>query len=294
MKEARLPHKLPNRRVEQFLDGLARSREAALLLDYDGTLAPFRVDRHRAVPYPGVSVLLQEIINTGHTRVLVITGRRAEDIVPLLGVTPPPEIWGAYGLQRLGPDGSCEMPKIGENVARALAEAEQWLREAGIGNLGEMKPASVAVHWRGLGDSVVEHVRNVVLQRWHLIADRAQMILQDFDGGLEIQMPGSNKGDALRDLTMNLEPGIPIAYLGDDQTDEDAFRVVQSQGLGILVRPEWRETSAEAWLRPPGELVNFLFQWLASSWCAMGTSTESVSQLSLLAGFQRRGLVTRT
>ena len=279
-----MPHKVSDRRLEQFFHGLARSREAALLLDYDGTLAPFRIDRHRAVPYPGVSVLLQEIMNTGHTRVLLITGRRAEDIVPLLGVTPQPEIWGAYGLQRLRPDGTCEMPRIGENVAQALAEAGQWLSEAGFRNLGELKPASVAVHWRGLGDSVAAHVRNLVLQGWKPIADRAHMILQDFDGGLEIQMPGSEKGIALRELMATFDPGTPVAYLGDDQTDEDAFRVVQRRGLGILVRPEWRETSAESWLRPPDELVNFLFQWLASSWCAMGSSAESVSQPSLLAG----------
>src|SRR5690348_3127468 len=170
-EEARLPDKLPDRRVEQFLHGLARSREAVLLLDYDGTLAPFRIDRHRAVPYPGVSMLLREIMSTGHTRVLLVTGRRAEDIVPLLGVTPHPEIWGAYGLQRLKPDGSCQMPNISETVAKALAEAMQWLSEAGLGNLGELKPASVAVHWRGLGDSVATHVRNLVLQGWRPIAD---------------------------------------------------------------------------------------------------------------------------
>jgi len=282
MKGAGLPDKLPDRRIEPFLRGLAQSRASTLLLDYDGTLAPFRVDRHRAVPYPGVSMLLQEIMNTGHTRVLIVTGRRAHDIVPLLGVTPPPEIWGAYGLQRLKPDGTCEMPNIDQTVVQALNNAGQWLSEVGFSNLGETKPASLAVHWRGLGESVADNVRTVVLQGWQPIADRAQMILQDFDGGLEIQMSGSNKGDALRDLIRSLAPGTSLAYLGDDQTDEDAFRVVQRRGLGILVRPEWRETLAEAWLRPPAELVNFLFQWLASIWCAMGVSADRVSQISLL------------
>ena len=49
---------------EQFLEKLARAREAALLLDYDGTLAPFCVQRHRATPYPGVSTLLRKIMDT--------------------------------------------------------------------------------------------------------------------------------------------------------------------------------------------------------------------------------------
>lgn len=268
----------PNRLVEHFLEELARSRKAALLLDYDGTLAPFRVDRDRALPYPGISALLREIMKTGHTRVLLITGRPAQDIVPLLGLTPHPEIWGAYGLQRLKPDGTCKMPHVSEDAVQALAEATQWLNEAGFRNLGEVKPASVAVHWRGLEDSVALHVRRTVLPRWQTIADRARMTLQDFDGGVEMLMPGSNKGDALRDFLMSVDPGTPVAYLGDDQTDEHAFRVLQNRGLRILVRPEWRETAADAWLQPPGELMNFLFQWLAVCWCAMRPSAECVAE----------------
>ena len=144
--------------LENFLDELAQSRKAALLLDYDGTLAPFRVDRHRAFPYPGVPALLQEIINTGHTRVVLITGRPAQDIVPLLGLEPHPEIWGAYGLQRLRLDGTCAMPPMDENVVQALAAAAQWLNELGFSNLAELKPGSVAVHWRGLEDSVATRI----------------------------------------------------------------------------------------------------------------------------------------
>jgi trehalose-phosphatase len=265
-----------NQQVERFLEELAQSDESALLLDYDGTLAPFHIDRHRAFPYPCVTELLQRIMKTGRTRVVLITGRPARDIVPLLGLAPQPEIWGAYGLQRLEPDGTCKMPRIGENVVRALSEAMQLLKEAGLSNLAEAKPASIAVHWRGLEDSVAARIRSTVLLGWLPLADRTRMILQDFDGGVEILMPGSNKGEALRDLLMTVDPGTPVAYLGDDQTDEHAFRALRNQGLSILVRPEWRETAADVWLRPPGELVNFLFQWLAVCWSAMRPLTEQV------------------
>ena len=52
-----------------------------------------------------------------------------------------------------------------------------------------------------------------------------------------------------------------MAYLGDDLTDEDAFRAVATRGLGILVRQELRKTAAVAWLRPPEELLDFLHRW---------------------------------
>jgi trehalose 6-phosphate phosphatase len=249
--------------LESFLDELARSRKSVLLLDYDGTLAPFQVERDRAFPYPGVSTLLQDIMNAGRTRVVVITGRRAQEIVPLLGIASPPEILGAYGLQRLKPDGTCEMPAIDDLVVQALAAASEWLNELGFGNQTELKPGSVAVHWRGLEDSLATRIRGNALLGWLPIADRAGLTIEEFDGGVEVKMPGFNKGNAVRDLLAEFDSPIPVAYLGDDQADEDAFRVLQNRGLRVLVRREWRQTEADLWLRPPAELVNFLFQWLA-------------------------------
>ena len=69
--------------LHQFFDALRRSRESALLLDYDGTLSPFQLDRAKAVPYPGVPFLLTEILNMGRTRIVVIAGRPAQEDYPL-------------------------------------------------------------------------------------------------------------------------------------------------------------------------------------------------------------------
>ena len=52
-----------------------------------------------------------------------------------------------------------------------------------------------------------------------------------------------------------------VAYLGDDLTDEDAFRAIKGVGLGGLVRAEFRPTAADIWLLPPEELIDFLRQW---------------------------------
>jgi trehalose 6-phosphate phosphatase len=248
--------------LQQFFDELSRAHESALLLDYDGTLSPFQLDRAEAYPYAGVPILLTEIMNTGHTRVVVITGRRAHEVVPLLGIDPHPEIWGAHGLQRLRSDGSCELPHLDEIATRALAEADSWLDGLGLHHLAEHKPGGLAVHWRGLPAGEQSDIRKVVSLSWLPVAHRAGMVFQEFDGGVEMLMPDRNKGDAVRSILKELSPQAPVAYLGDDETDEDAFSALADRGLTVLVRREWRETAANVWLRPAAELLAFLCDWM--------------------------------
>ena len=248
--------------LQEFFDELSRARQSALLVDYDGTLSPFKLDRDEAYPYPGVSMLLAEIINTGHTRVVVITGRRAHEVIPLLGIDPHPEIWGAQGLQRLRPDGSYEMPHLDEAATLALLEADMWLDGLGLHPLAEHKPGCLAVHWRGLSAGEQSDIRKIVLLGWMPVARRACMVLQEFDGGVEMRLPDRSKGDAVRTVLTEMEPDTPVAYLGDDETDEDAFHALSDRGLPVLVRPKPRETAATVWLRPPAELLAFLCDWL--------------------------------
>jgi trehalose 6-phosphate phosphatase len=58
---------------DQFFKALGKAQHAALLLDYDGTLAPFRIDRKRAIPYTGVRRTLQAIRERTNTRLVIIS-----------------------------------------------------------------------------------------------------------------------------------------------------------------------------------------------------------------------------
>ena len=251
-----------NINLHAFLRKVARSPRSALLLDYDGTLAPFRTERDHAYPYPGVMELVREIMETGRTRVAFITGRRAHELESLLGLFPAPEIWGTYGLERLRGDGTYHIREIDPVTREALDHAYHWIEDMKLTDRMEQKPGTLAMHWRGLPETEAHEIRHKVLLGWLPIADRAGMILEDFDGGIELRSAFCNKTDVVRTILSHTYAEAPVAYLGDDMADERVFAAMQDRGLRILVRENWRETTADLWLRPPEQLMEFLADWL--------------------------------
>lgn len=250
--------------VDRFLKAVAQSPRSLLLVDYDGTLAPFRKEREAAFPYAGIVPVLRAIVNNGRTRVVVVSGRDASDVVRLLGLQPRPEVWGLHGSQRLKTGGNSETLPLQDRAIEALAAAGRWLDHQRLRHTAEVKTGSIAVHWRGLEDCAAEEIRSRVLMGWMPIAARTSLSLLEFDGGVELRAGQFDKGDAVRVLLTEMRPGTPVAYLGDDTTDEPAFRAVEGLGLSVLVRRRWRRTAAKLWLKPPEEMLDFMDQWLAA------------------------------
>jgi len=248
----------------EFLDRVSSASERVLLLDYDGTLAPFTVDREHAFPYPEVPPLLQRISQAG-TRVVLISGRPAREVMLLSGVHPHPEIWGGHGFERLKTDGTYEIQSLSSEQEGALRVAAEMLRAHGLESEMELKPGSVAVHWRGLDNDKTEFIEQQTSQLWTPLASAAGLELRRFDGGLELRAADINKGNAVSTILGECGANSAIAYLGDDLTDEDAFRTLKGRGLSALVRPEFRTTTADIWLRPPQELIRFLTDWLGAT-----------------------------
>jgi trehalose-phosphatase len=246
-----------------FLEQLRHATDRVLLLDYDGTIAPFSADRNRAFPYLTVPELLDCIMSTCRTRVALISSRSAREIPALLGLNPTPEIWGTYGIERLRPDGRYNVGWISDDAQHALAEADAWLQVEGLEGATELKLGAIAVHWRGLSPADAEEVRTKAYRVLSPLASRQTgLLLAEFDGGLELRLRSLSKADAVGAILSEVSPQTPVAYLGDDTTDEVAFRALNDRGLTVLVRPTYRFTAAQIWLRPPDGLVQFLSDWV--------------------------------
>lgn len=248
------------KKLDAFFDGFAGGQRPLLLLDYDGTLAPFRVDRFTARPWAGVRELLGQIQRQGQARMAVITGRPAAEIAPMLALESPLEVWGLHGAERLYSDGRRELEAAPAATQARLEELRARLRRDSLGGLFEDKANGVVMHWRGASRKKAEQIERRTRALFEPLARMEGLALLEFEAGLELRV-GRNKGGAV-DAILAEEGNGPVAYLGDDLSDEAAFRAVNRVGLSVLVRRAWRETAAAVWLRPPVELKDFLRRWV--------------------------------
>jgi trehalose 6-phosphate phosphatase len=249
--------------VDRFFRAFTASRQPLLLIDYDGTLAPFHIDRFQAEPWPGIRPALQLIQNQKKTRIIVITGRPAAEIAPLLGLTGPVEVWGLHGFEHLSVDGRRELEELPGPVRQKLDQLITALRRDSFGGLLEEKPNAVVLHWRGAAPSEAKQIDRRARALFEPAAQELALQLLPFEAGLELRA-GRNKGAAAEMILNECAKCAPVTYLGDDITDEAAFRALKGRGLSVLVRPELRETAADVWLKPPDELKQFLDRWSAA------------------------------
>jgi len=247
--------------VEGLLRAVRRARNRVLFLDYDGTLAPFILERAEAEPYPGVLRLLEELGSLVRHRLVLVSGRPAKELAKLLPLTPRPVIWGSHGMEHLDAEGRLSTGPVSSEAQRVLS-AEALRLEAALGpRRVERKPVGLAVHVRGLPAPAAAEILDALRGPWKALVERYPLAILEFDGGLELSAGMRRKGTVVEHVVGGLDPPVAAAFLGDDETDEDAFRAMRGRGASILVRPTFRPTVADLWLTPPGELLGFLEQW---------------------------------
>jgi trehalose 6-phosphate phosphatase len=251
-------------KLKDFFGAFAGRPTPLLLLDYDGTLADFRVNRFTARPWAGVREQLAQIQRQGSTRIVVVTGRPAAEINTLLELDAPLEVWGLHGAERLYPDGRDELEEETPAVQEALEELRQKLKQNALGGLFEDKPNAAVIHWRGKTPRQAKLIERRARELFEPLAKLDGLSLLEFEAGIELRA-GRDKGGAVEAILAQSDTDSPVTFVGDDVTDEAAFRTVnQASGphLSVLMRRVWRETSAEVWLRPPEDLRAFLRMWL--------------------------------
>jgi trehalose 6-phosphate synthase/phosphatase len=244
-----------------FIDG----RRLALFLDYDGTLSELSRHPSEAHMSDAMHQALDACIARADTDVSVISGRSLDDVHKMVG-RDVVVYAGNHGLEIAGPGFEpFRHPDIAHYTERAgeLAESMEEIRVPGV--WVERKGASLTVHFREAElerhAEIAERVRAEILQ--------AGFQPRDAHCAVEARPPiGWDKGHAvLHVLRSRYGPAwseeMRVIYMGDDETDEDAFRSLE--GLGATFRVGGADQPTSARRRLSGvPAVEALMQWLAA------------------------------
>jgi trehalose 6-phosphate phosphatase len=200
-----------------------RCAEAALFLDYDGTLAPIVADPAGARPVPGVRELLARL-GARLDLVAVVSGRPVRFLSEALGTPPGVVLSGLYGMEEVGRDGELRRDTGAQRWRPVVAEAVAVL--AGSAPPGveiEPKGLSVTLHWRRSPGSEgwARAAADALCARTGLVPQSGRM-------ALELRPPVHvDKGTVVARLGLGRAV---VACFGDDLGDLPAFAAVAELG----------------------------------------------------------------
>ncbi|WP_057937783.1 trehalose-phosphatase [Algoriphagus resistens] len=230
-----------------------------LFLDYDGTLTPIVSNPKDAVLSEVTKKIIKDL--SEYITIAIISGRDRKDAESMIGL--PNLIYaGSHGFDIKGPNGLQKQHEQGQETLPALDKAEARLIEnlANVASVQvERKKYAIAVHYRNVEKESIEQVKSAVAaeaaQHPKLKKGYGKKILElkpDLDW---------DKGKALRWLMEELRSDTyeqtPV-FIGDDITDEDAFKAIRGKGTGIIVGAHDEETAASYSLQNVDEVNLFL------------------------------------
>jgi alpha,alpha-trehalase len=243
---------------EEILERL-RERTPAVFLDYDGTLTPIVEDPKEATLPDKTRKVIRRLAK--YYSVAVISGRDLGDVQEMVGIDNIAYA-GSHGFDIAGPGGKYRNQEMGEPFLPTIERAEQELREAVRDIPGariEHKRFAVTVHYRQVKDAHIDRLK----QRFDRILSHYPE-LRKSTGKKVVELRPNIDWDKGRALFYLLEAlytdrsrVVPL-YIGDDTTDEDAFRAIGDGGITIVVGREKRQTAAHYMLRDPNEVAQFL------------------------------------
>ncbi|MFW5999579.1 MAG: trehalose-phosphatase [Halanaerobiaceae bacterium] len=242
---------------------VGRIREAGhlfLFLDYDGTLAPFHDNPRQAAPLPGIPSLLTSLAVREEYTVSLISGRSLEDLKQMVSLSEV-NYAGNHGLQiELADGGELDWVESAGLDLEPLLDIREWFAN----NYGEKpgyrledKGTVLTFHYPADESSrrLLDNLEAMITSGLEIITGR-QIV--------EVRPTGWNKGRAVEYICEYYEKKYQLkehltVYLGDDTTDEDAFRILEEQGIGIYVtNGEERNTAADYFLENPREVKKLL------------------------------------
>jgi len=235
--------------------------------DYDGTLAPIQSDPAKAFMSDSMRKLLEQL--AFKFRVAVVSGRDMDNLKQFIKLDSLIYA-GSHGFRISGPEGIEMQHEETHSLLPQLEHLSELLENnrelSTVGIEIERKHMAITVHYRnapkGSHRTVSRVVREIIRPYKDFKAGRGKKIIE-----IRPAVPW-HKGRAVDWILKKFEEidqanYVPI-YLGDDLTDEDAFKAIADTGLGVIVGEHDHPSAAHCRLDNVQEVQKLLHHLLAS------------------------------
>ena len=271
--------------LDAALVGLSRLPMLLVATDYDGTIAPIVSDPSQAKPSREAMVALRSLAELPHTAVALISGRSLKDLAELSGEPDGVYLVGSHGSEF--DLGFADM--LSEESRRTHTRVRETL--GGIagryhGCSVEVKPASIALHYRNASE---EHGKKALAEAEEALGSDDDVFTKRGKMVIEFAVVSTHKGDALDTLRQRFG-ATAVLFLGDDVTDEDAFKTLAGPDVGVKVGDG--ESVARFRVKDPHEVSRVLAKLseLRSAWIG-GSDAAPIEAHSMLTDQRTLALV---
>jgi trehalose 6-phosphate phosphatase len=226
------------------LTAAAATPRLLVVSDFDGTLAPIVNNPADARALPAAGAALTALADLPDTAAALVSGRALGVLRELSAMPSTVHLVGSHGAEF---DSGFSHDIDEALLSRIIAELNE-IASNRPGVTVETKPASVAIHVRNAsradGDAALEAARQAATA-WdaHITAGKAV---------LEFAVVSTDKGEAV-DILRDRISATAVVFLGDDVTDEKAFRRLRDGDVGVKVGPG--ETSAGFRVESPDQVA---------------------------------------
>ena len=223
-----------NAAIAQMMEDFKGASRRCILLDYDGTLAPYQKLPTLATPGKELLDLLRQLSDDPHNEVVIISGRDADTLDKWLGNLPLSLVAEHGALIKYKNESWQQQVTVSPEWKESIRPLLELFVTRCVGSFIEEKGNTLAWHYRNthpdLGFNRSRELRNSLLQL------TTNTPLQVIDGNkvLEVRLIGIDKGATAQKLVRHFQPDF-ILCIGDDTTDEDMFRVLRDEAYTVKI-----------------------------------------------------------
>jgi trehalose 6-phosphate synthase/phosphatase len=217
------PQPLP---LEAALEAASEAARRLLVLDYDGTLVPFRDHPHDAAPHPGLLEALSRLGHRSDDRIVLLSGRPRRELERWFGAIAGLWLAAEHGVLLRRP-GSLEWealrPAPPVEARERVRPVLEHFTDRTPGSFIEEKEFSLVWHYRMADPEFGEWLANELAATLDEMLAESELHAVRGRKSVEVKLSGAGKAELASYLLAELRQPAFILALGDDRTDEDLF-----------------------------------------------------------------------